>query len=31
MTRLHLAAVLVTGGPVGSILGDFVLRRRLPA
>jgi hypothetical protein len=24
------AAVLVTGGPVGSIVGDAVLRRRLP-
>lgn len=24
------AIVLVTGGPVGSIVGDLVLRRRLP-
>lgn len=24
------AIVLVTGGPVGSIVGDFILRRRLP-
>jgi hypothetical protein len=25
------ALVLVTGGPVGSIIGDFVLRRRVVA
>jgi hypothetical protein len=25
------AAVLVTGGPIGSIIGDVVLRRRLRA
>jgi integral membrane protein len=24
------ALVLVTGGPVGSLVGDFILRRRLP-
>jgi integral membrane protein len=24
------AIVLVTGGPVGSIIGDLILRRRLP-
>jgi integral membrane protein len=24
------AIVLVTGGPVGSLVGDFILRRRLP-
>lgn len=24
------AIVLVTGGPIGSLVGDFTLRRRLP-
>ena len=25
------AVVLVTGGPIGSLVGDFTLRRKLPA
>ena len=25
------AIVLVTGGPIGSLVGDFTLRRKLPA
>jgi len=25
------AIVLVTGGPIGSLIGDLMLRRRLPA
>ncbi|CAA9515277.1 MAG: hypothetical protein AVDCRST_MAG13-3035 [uncultured Solirubrobacteraceae bacterium] len=25
------AIVLVTGGPIGSLVGDFALRRKLPA